>query len=388
MLAWTMALCAGMLVGGGEAEPPAVRAWPVHIVDGGSHPAGQPPMVVVGSLFTGSHCYREDDSGRVHLTPADEIVMPARLVPNKYSAVMDEYLLGNVKPRRGCNEEETCVFLRSPPLNAYDEFTVDDVEQRGNTFTVRVSHWTTDQKVEWGPGSHHEGQMLRLGWLEAGEYVVKVECRDMRAEMGGSRPGLYEEMGVGRGEVGFTIVKSDAWQLHNWDEGVTPAQIRELKKEEGAQREGKLRQLLYYAHRDAAVPMEGATLAFAPALDWRKYGQKAEGLWGSVEGAATADATLVARFTTPKESPLGVYDWNEVTGIEWDGDEVTVHAAAWRKAYIYGNEKAKRYTEFAVPLETRGMSGTPEEWLARVKVRVVWKEGIDNPRNAVEEVRR
>jgi hypothetical protein len=34
------------------------------------------------------------------------------------------------------------------------------------------------------------------------------------------------------------------------------------------------------------------------------------------------------------------------------------------------------------------MSGTPEEWLARVKVRVVWHEGIDNPRNAVEEVRR
>ncbi|MFZ4574055.1 MAG: hypothetical protein ACOYN0_06635 [Phycisphaerales bacterium] len=372
------------------SEPPASRPWPVHIVDGDSHPAGQPPMVVVGSLFTGGHCYREDDCGRVHLAPPGELVRPARLVANKHSPAMGEYLLGNLKPRRGCNEEETCVFFRSPPLDGYDEFTIDSVEQVGQTFTVLVSHWASKPAQHWGPGPHHEAQMLRLGWLPAGEYTLKVICRGMRTEQAGERPGLFELVERSRGEVAFSVAKGDAWQYHNWDEPVTPAQIGKLAKEPIAANEDRQSsQLLYYARRIAPVGERppGASLALTAPLDWRKYGQKDETLWSDAKGDSPADATLVARIIADDEHLLGKYDWAEISAIRWNGAEVTIHANVWRKSYIYGNEKVRSRPEFAVPLETRHLTGGPEAWLTGVKVNLVWHEGIDNPRDAVEEVR-
>ena len=59
-----------------------------------------------------------------------------------------------------------------------------------------------------------------------------------------------------RGEVAFSVAKSDAWQFHNWDEPVTPAQIKGLTPEpvvaDGAE---KSAQMLFYAHREA--PAQG-----------------------------------------------------------------------------------------------------------------------------------
>jgi len=80
-------------------SPPPLYRLPVHIVDCAGSAAGRAPIALVGTLFTGGVCYREYDAECASLTPADELVLPCPCKPNKYSATMTEYLLGNVRPR-------------------------------------------------------------------------------------------------------------------------------------------------------------------------------------------------------------------------------------------------------------------------------------------------
>lgn len=381
-----------------------VRPWPVHIVDSDSHPAGQPPLIVVGSLFTGGHCFREDDAGTVHRTPAGQIVLPVRLTDNKYSKAMTEYLLGNIRPRPSCNEEETCVFVTSPPLNAYDEFRIDSIDQEGDTFTISASHWRDDSGEHWGPGPNHSAQMVRLGWLPAGDYKLILRLRDRYCTTGGKRPALYADQGVRIGQTTFTVTKSDAWQFHSWDQPASASIIREkdlsspskipsLTQTDRAT--ATLQQQPYFAYRTAPAPAPTAppteteptaTVTVTPSLDWHKHSQAAATLWMPVADAK-APATLVARITGGTRQILGKYDWAEINAVEWKGSTVTIHASIWRKPYIYGNDKVRNIPEFAVPLESDGQDPDPAKAAAAIKVNVIWHEGIDNPHNAVEEVR-
>jgi hypothetical protein len=134
------------------------------------------------------------------------------------------------------------------------------------------------------------------------------------------------------------------------------------------------------------------------ALDWRKHSQSDGSLWEAFlpEGQIPTDGVLTARIIGGKQHALARFDWAEVNAVEWSSDgaagtvpTVTIFATVWRRPYIHGNtptEKSPRQA-FAVPLATEGL--VPLADLAKtVKVRVVWAEGVDNPRNAVSEIRR
>ncbi len=390
--------------------------WPVHIVDGDMHPGGRSPLMVVGSLFTGGHCYREDDGNRVHATPAGQIVMPSRYQENKYSKVMAEYLLGNVRPRPSCNEEETCVFLTSPPLNNGWDFTVDSVRLDGKRWEVEVSYWYDDIKHEWSPGANRDGQMLRLGWLPPGDYTCRLTLthRFMKADTkrGGGRVGIYERTKAETGEVAFTVGKGDAWQFHPWDQAPTTAVLKQEGMQAVLTPSGPAQQMPFYAARrmDANVggPSTGGparpedrpatvNLVVTPPLDWHKHSQAAETLWERPATALT-EGVLVAQVFGGKGQFMGRHDWAEITAVEWDDGvaagvtpgvppTVTIRATVWRRAFIDGNKPETKVPAFAVPLETAGL-GPVADLVKTLKVNVVWSEGSDNPRGAEFEIRR
>lgn len=376
------------------------RVWPVHIVDSDSHPAGQPPMVVVGSLFTGGHCFREDDAGTIHRTPDGQITLPVRLTANKHSRIAEEYLLGNVRPRPSCNDQETCVFITSPPLNGYDEFRIDTITQEGTRFTVNASHWTDDSGRVWGPGPNHSAQIVRLGWLPAGDYTLQFNLRKRASACGKAFPALSDDKGLNVGQTPFTVTKADAWHYHKWDQPASAAIITQdsLKPASIIPTPGPdvaKYQRPYFSHK--RVPSNGAkaeaaaTVTITPNLDWHKHSQSSATLWTPIDAAAPTDPkappTLVARISGGTPHLLGKYDWADVSAIEWKGTTVTVYINTWRKSYIHGNDRVADIPEFAVPLESAHLDPDPAKAAASIKVEVVWQNGIDNPRNAVEEVR-
>lgn len=395
-------------IGQPAAGPSALlRPWPVHIVDCGGHPGGKSPLMVVGSLFTGGHCYREDDSNRVHVTPADEIVMPSRCVGNKYSSVMNEYVLGNIRPRPSCNEEETCVFLTSPPLNNGFDFTVDSVTLEGSVWTVRASYWNDDVKHMWGPGPNHEGQMLRLGWLKPGSYTCKLELTSRMCKEADKMPGIYVTESVTAGEVKFEVGKGDPWAFHPWDQQPSKAVLRQTDMKPVRTEPEPAHQMLYYAAKritlDDKAPRTGgpygpkdrpatANVFVTYELDWKKWGQKSKTLW-EIPGEPPANGLVVVHVYGGKEQLMGKYDWAEVTSIERhtgpgvaDPAAVTIHANVWTRDYIHGNDKKDDLPGFAVPIVTTG-GLSAAEMAKGLKVNVVWTTGTDNPRDAVVEIR-
>lgn len=370
---------------------------PVHVVDSGGHPGGRSPLMVVGSLFTGGHCYREDDGNRIHATPQGQIVMPARFAANKYSHVMTEFSLGNVRPRPGTDEEETLVFLTSPPLENGHEFTIDRLEVNGTTFIVHASHWFDDIKHEWSPGARRDAHLLRLGWLPPGEYTCRLMLtrRFMSAQT--PRPGIYTAAELLTGETKFTVAKGDPWHFHSWDQAPSTAVVREESLAPMRFEKGVLQQPPYYAVKrpDAAgQPDEDRIeLVLTAPLDWRKHSQADATLWETPHNA-TADAVLVARVTGGKARTLGRHDWAEITSIQWTNQdpakgppEVTIHAAVWRRSYIDGNAPTSSRPAFVVPIVHEGL-GSAKDLAQSLRVTVAWTEGSDNPRGAVLEIRR
>lgn len=390
-----------------QKEPQAAtRPWPVHIVDCERHPGGRSPAMVVGSLFSGGHCYREDQGNRVHQTPLDQIVRPSPCAGNKYSKAMNEYLLGNVRPRPSCDEEETCVFLTSPPLNNGFEFTIDGVELTANTWTVHASYWYDDIKHQWGPGANHEAQMLRLGWLKPGNYTCKLELSHRFMKAGTTRPGVYANTKVEVGEVAFSIAKSDPWQFHPWDQEPSKAVLRFEDLKPAKFEAGPDQQMPFYAVRrvEAGVfrpaPGESAkpadrvpttTLVVTPPLEWTNWAQKSATLWEH-PAAEPAGGVLVAQITGGKDQQMGRYDWAEVTSIDWHPGidpgitpgtppSVTINARVWRRALIDGSKPEITLPAFAIPLIHQGL-GAPAELAKKLKVTVLWSEAIDDPRSA------
>jgi hypothetical protein len=378
-------------------------AVPVHVVDSGGHAGGRSPLMVVGSLFTGGHCYREDDGNRVHATPAGQIVMPARFAANKYSPVMTEYALGNIRPRPGTDQEETLVFLTSPALENGHEFTIDRVSRSGNAWTVEVSHWHDDIKHEWSPGPTRDAHLLRLGWLAAGDYTCKVVLtrRFMKAE---APSGRYATTEVLSGETTFTVSKGDPWHAHPWGQAPSTAVVREEALKPVKFEPGPPEQPVFYGSKRLAASTPGVgdeasvEVGVGAMLDWRKHSQSDELLWAAFlpEGQAPVDGVLTARIIGGKQHALARFDWAEVNAVEWTDDgasggalAVTIFATVWRRPYIHGNTPtgASPRPAFAVPLSTGGL-GAVGDLANAVKVRVVWAEGVDNPRNAVSEIRR
>ena len=357
-------------------------------------------MVVVGTLFTGGYCYREDDSAAVHITPNGQITLPVRLVGNRHSPEMTEYLLGNVRPRPSCSDQETCVFVTSPPLNGYDEFRIDSITQEGNRFTVFASHWTDDSGRVWGPGPNHSAQMVRLGWLPPGDYTLQFNLRKRLCASGQKLPALYDDKGSSVAQTAFSVTKADAWHFYNWDQSTTPAVIKQDSLIPASLTPTPapgitVHQLPYYAHR--RVPSKGAKIeasavvTITPNLDWHKHSQNAATLWTPIEPGAPTDPksppTLVARISGGTPNLLGKYDWADISAVEWKDTTVTIYINTWRRNYIYSNHTVGDFPEFAVPLESAHLDPDPVKAAASVKVNVVWQNGIDNPRNAVEEVR-
>lgn len=380
--------------------------WPVHVVDCDSHPGGRSPLMVVGTLFTGGHCFREDDANRVHVTPADQIVMPTRCVGNKYSPVMAEYVLGNVRPRPSCDEEETCVFLTSPPLNNGFLFTVDAIGFDGSAWSVTATYWHDDIKHQWSPGANIQGQMVRLGWLKPGDYTCKLTLNHRFMKAGTARPGVYELTKVLLGETKFTVGKGDPWRFHPWDQAPATAVVRTEDLQPCKFEAGPPQQPLYYAAKrleagpqslaanGLAKPEDrpsSATLVVTPPLDWRQHSQKSATLW-ETPAAARTEGVLTARITGGGEQIMGKHDWAEVTAVEWWGRpghdklKVRVHATVWRRAFIDGGKEERSLPVFAVPLATDGL-GPVAELAKSLEVEAVWTEGVDNPRGAELEIR-
>jgi hypothetical protein len=392
-----------------QPQPPAAVAVPVHVVDSGGHSGGRSPLMVVGTLFTGGHCYREDDGNRVHATPAGQIVMPARFAANKYSHVATEYALGNVRPRPGTDQEETLVFLTSPALENGHEFTIDRVSRIGNAWTVEASHWHDDHKPQWSPGPTRDVHLLRLGWLSAGDYTCRVVLSRRFVMTDAPRQGIYATTAMLTGEAAFSVSKGDPWHAHPWDQPLSTATVREesltaMKFEAPPEKNGLADQPVYYGFKKLPAASEGmkdkpsVEVGVTPALDWRKHSQSDATLWEAflTPDKTPADGVLVARITGGKAHALPRFDWAEVSGIEWSNESapdadrvVTIYATVWRRPYIDGNAPTATSPRpaFAVPIETRGL-GPVADLAKTLRVRVVWSEGIDNPRNAVSEVRR
>lgn len=400
---------------------------PVNIVDCDTFPAGPdegaPPLVVVGSLFTGGHCFRDYNADRVSMTPAGLLVRPDPCAPNKFTHLMADYLRGNVRPRPSCGQEETCVFLTSPPLsNGMDggigiggfDFTVDrlevveareQMEGGGPGFVVHASVWRDDSKHEWSPGSLRKAQMVRLGdgmtggWLKKGEYWVEMHLHELKASVAGEHAYLYAEESHKVGKTMFTVLDGDPWGVHVWDQAPSKAAIRmgELKAVV-KETEGVWLQPPVFAVRTKAPPDGGAAEAGGtetmlgiaqpamPAGGWKQHTAAAAPLWDarsldetrptSVEGN-----TLVVRILGRDQRVSGS-DTAEVTRVEWRGDEVRIVVKLWRRMPRNwpDAEAAKQWLpELVVPLETRalakaaGAEVTMEMLARRVKVQVVWE---------------
>lgn len=382
---------------------PTLRPWPVHIVDGDRHPGGKSPLMIVGTLFTGGHCYREDDGNRVHYTPADEIVMPSRYSANKYSKVMGEYLLGNVRPRPSCNEEETCVFLTSPPLENGYFFTVDGVSLKDSTFTVRASFWSDDTKHQWGPGPNREGQLLRLGWLQPGTYSCKLELTHRFCKTADKTPGIYTTESVSFGEVKFDVAKGDPWHFHSWDQEPTKAIVKHEEMKQVKFEAAAPQQLPFYAAKRVRIdpktpPTDPTAVARVTApIAWTKWGQKSATLWETPTPAeAPANGAVVVQITGGKDQLMGNHDWAEITAVERQVSKddpktaaITIYATVWTRDYIYGDDKKEELPAFAVPVVNTNPSGdlSPADLAKNIKINVIWSKGTDNPRDAVIEVR-
>lgn len=398
-----------------EGPAPLYRL-PVHIVDCASHPAGRTPFAVVGTLFTGGHCYREYDADRLSLTPPEQLVLPCQCRPNKFSAAMNEYLLGNVRPRASAKDEDTCVFLTSPALsNGFDggvgvggfDFTVDSLSLQGDVYSVTTTYWHDDSTHQWGPGPLRTGQMLRLsspgygpgGWLRPGQYTLKVVARDLFMHVTpGGRP-LYQLASTKAASTAFTVVDGDPWAVHSWDQAPSGAVIREEDlKPTGApgkaaedswprwqapvfavrRVDGKgVRPENAEKQKDGSLEVRLTYSTQAPG-SWKNYGALAQPLWdGDAEGAASAlDATkgiVVARISGIEWAHrVAPNDTAELTSVEWTAtEEVTLHIALWRSSAA---DQRTQIPELAVPLETRGLGGSLKEIGERLKVSVSWDE--------------
>jgi hypothetical protein len=402
------------------AAPSPMYRLPVHIVDCAGHPAGRAPVAVVGTLFTGGHCYREYDADRVSLTPADQLVLPCPCVPNKFSSAMTEYLLGNVRPRASAKDEDTCVFLTSPPLsNGFDggvgvggfDFTVDALAVQGNVYTVTTTYWHDDSKHEWGPGPLHKGQMLRLsspgygpgGWLRPGEYTCNVIARELfMPVVPGGRP-LYRLASTKTGSTPFTVVDGEPWDVHTWDQPASSAVIHDRSlvassgvapdvKAEGPESWPRWQPPVFALrrvdgrgtrpenaekHKDGSREVRLSFSSQAPG-SWKQHAPAAKPLWESTsdgEAAALDAATgiIVARVSGIEWAHrVSSADSVDVTSVEWTSTEaVTLHVGLWRRSAA---DERTQIPELVVPLETRGLSGLLKEIGERLKVTVAWEE--------------
>lgn len=403
-----------------QPQPPTpLYRLPVHIVDCGGSPSGRVPVALVGTLFTGGHCYREYNADRLSLTPPDQLVLPCPCVPNKHSAAMTEYLLGNVRPRPSAKDEDTCAFLVSPPLNnGFDggvgvggfDFTVDALTVQGNVYTVTTTFWHDDSKQQWGPGSLHKGQMVRLsnpgygpgGWLRPGDYTFKIIARELfMPVVPGGRP-LYQLASTKTGSTPFSVVNGEPWDVHTWEQPPSGAVIQQKDLvssagenagvKEGAgtwprwqppvfavrRADGKgIRPENAEKHKDGSSEVRLTFSSQAPGK-WKNYAPLAKEYWESeANGAAAAlDASkgiIVARVSGIEwDHRIAANDTAEVTSVEWTSTEaVTVHVGIWRRSAA---DQRTQIPEFAVPLETRGLNGSLKEIGDRLKVKVVWEE--------------
>lgn len=407
------------------------EAIPVNIVDCDTFPAGPdegaPPLLLVGSLFTGGHCYRDYNADRVSLTPAGQLVRPDPCLPNKFTHLMGDYLRGNVRPRPSCGQEETCVFLTSPPLNngmdggigvgGFD-FTVDRLEVVEATeglegempgFVVHASVWRDDSKHEWSPGSLRKAQMVRLGdgmtggWLKKGEYWVEMHLHELKASVAGEHACLYAEESHKIARTTFAVVDGDPWGVHVWDQEPSKAAIRMGGlKAVVMEAEGVWLQPPVFALRTSA-PAEGdargaegteTTFGIArPAMPpgaWKQHTAAAGPLW---DARALDDAqptvadgnTLVVRIVG-RDQRISGSDTAEVTRVEWRGEEVRIVVNLWRRMPRNwpDAEAAKQWIpELVVPLETRALAKaagsvgggevTMESLARRLRVKVIWE---------------
>jgi hypothetical protein len=413
----------GSMASAQPASPPPLYRLPVHVVDCAGSPAGRAPVALVGTLFTGGHCYREYDADRIALTPPDQLVLPCPCVPNKHSAAMTEYLLGNVRPRPSAKDEDTCVFLTSPPLsNGFDggigvggfDFTVDALTLQGNVYTATTTYWHDDSKQEWGPGALHMGQMVRLsspgygpgGWLRPGDYTLNLIARELFMSVTeGGRP-LYQLVSTKTGSTSFNVVDGEPWDVHTWEQAPSTAVIHdknlvavpnELKQESAAgvnswprwqppvfavqRTDGKgIRPETAQKYKDGSREVRLTFSAQKPGT-WKNYAPAAKPLWESggldvSKDAAALDASngiIIARVSGIEWAHrVAPKDTAEVTSVEWTSTEsVTLHIALWRRSAA---DERTQIPEFVVPLETRGLNGTLPEIGERLRVMVVWNE--------------
>lgn len=425
-LAW-IACLAGIAAAAQPAAPAPMYRLPVHIVDCAGHQGGRAPVALVGTLFTGNYCYREYDADRLSLTPADQLVLPCPCVGNKHSPAMQEYLLGNVRPRPSAKDEDTCVFLTSPPLsNGFDggigvggfDFTIDALTLQGSTYTVTTTYWHDDSKHEWGPGPLVKGQMLRLsspgygvgGWLRPGEYTLKLISRDLFMPVtAGARP-LYQLASTKTASTQFTVVNGEPWQVHTWDQEPSKAVIEEknltlveTSGEKAGEKSGKgakgdagtwprwqppvfavrrkdgkeLRPENAPQFKDGSREVRLTFSAQTPG-SWKNHAPAAKPLWESDEqsDAAALDATkglIVAKVSGIEwDHRIAAADTAEVLSVEWTATEaVTIRVGLWRRSAA---DQRTQIPEFVVPLETRGLAGTLKEIGERLKVTVAWEE--------------
>lgn len=407
---------------GGDGREPI----PVNIVDCDTFPAGPdegaPPFALVGSLFTGGHCFRDYNADRVTLTPPGQLVRPDPCVPNKFTHLMGDYLRGNVRPRPSCGQEETCVFLTSPPLsNGMDggigvggfDFTVDRLEavepregvEGGKPgFVVHASVWRDDSKHEWSPGSLRKAQMVRLGdgmtggWLRKGDYWIEVHFHELQASVTGAQAFLYSQQSHRVGRTTFSVLDGDPWGVHVWDQAPSNAMVRltELKAS-APDTESVWLQPPVFAVRNLAPIGEAEatgsteiTLGIAqPAMapgEWKQHGAASAPLWearalSDAQPASASGNTLVARIIGRDQRISGA-DTAEITRVEWRGDQVRIVVKLWRRMPRNWPDKeaAKQWVpEFVVPLETRALAkalgdgATVEALAKRVRVTVVWE---------------
>jgi hypothetical protein len=401
-------------------SPPPLYRLPVHIVDCAGSAAGRAPIALVGTLFTGGVCYREYDAECASLTPADELVLPCPCKPNKYSATMTEYLLGNVRPRPSAKDEDTCVFLVSPPLqNGFDggigvggfDFTVDAFTVQGNVYTATTIFWHDDSKHYWGPSPLHKAQLVRLsspgygpgGWLRPGEYTFNLIARELFMPVTeGSRP-LYQLVSTKRGSTQFTVVDGEPWDVHTWEQSPSTAVIDEKSMSAGtgetsssasvAAQSWPRWQAPTYAMRrsdgkglrpeNAPTRKAGSreielTFSSQAPGTWKQHAPASKPLWESTaddESSAlnAAEGLIVARIAGIEWSHrIAPSDTAEVMSVEWTANEVVcVHIGVWRRSAA---DERTQIPEFVVPLETRGLEGSLKDIGERLAVTIAWHE--------------
>lgn len=416
----SVVLCALAGLAGAQPSAPApMYRLPVNIIDCGGHPGGRAPAALIGTLFTGGYVFREYDADRLALAPADQLVPPCPCTPNKHSPVITEYLLGNVRPRPSAKDEDTSAFLMSPPLsNGFDggvgvggfEFTVDALTLQGNEYTATTTFWRDNSPQQWGPGPLRKGMMLRLsspgygpgGWLRPGEYTFRLISRELfMPVVPGGRP-LYQLVSTKVGTTKFTVVDGEPWDVHTWDQAPSKAVIEEsaLKADAEldeaalatldtwprwqppvfAQRraDGKgLRPEQAERRKDGSRELALTFAAQAPGA-WKHHAQPAKPLFdsepaGEASALDAASGIIVARVSGVEwDHRVAPADKAELLSVEWTAsEEVTLRIGLWRRSQA---DERTQIPELAVPLETRGLSGSLREIAERLKVRVVWDE--------------